>query len=94
VFEQVLRRIQRLIREQSYVMTIHAEDEMVVDNLTIHDVEHAIPTGEIIERQEDAGTLERRYCIRGRAVDDDDVEVVAKVSPGGGRVVIITLYAD
>ncbi len=66
---------------------------MVADNLTIHDVEHAILTGEIVEQQEDTVTSEWKYCMRGRAVDGDHVEVVAKISPGG-RVVIITVYAD
>lgn len=32
-------------------MTLHAEEEMSDDGLTIYDIEHCILTGKIIERQ-------------------------------------------
>lgn len=37
-------------------MTIHAEEEMTFDDFTIFDVENAILSGQIIERQNDADT--------------------------------------
>ena len=39
-------------------MTLHAEEEMDDDGLTIFDVECAILTGEIVQRQKDHGTGE------------------------------------
>ncbi len=34
-------------------MTLHAEEEMADDSMTIFDIEHVILTGVIIERQRD-----------------------------------------
>jgi len=39
-------------------MTLHAEEEMVDDKLSIFDVERTILTGKIIERQKDHVTKE------------------------------------
>ena len=38
------------VRTRQYVMTLHAEEEMSDDALTIFDVERGILTGEIVER--------------------------------------------
>lgn len=46
-------------------MTIHAEEEMDEDSLSIFDVERAILTGDIIERQKDRETGEWKYLVRG-----------------------------
>jgi hypothetical protein len=51
-------------------MTVHAEEEMSDDGLTIFDVERAILTGEIIERQQDHQSSEWKYLITGRAVSN------------------------
>ena len=77
--------------KRQYVMTLHAEEEMNDDGLTIYDVERGILTGEILERQKDRVTAEWKYRIRGETVDDGEVEVVAKLSPTG-KLVIITVY--
>ena len=53
MFDRILRRIQQKIRTLEYVMSIHAEEEMDDDGLTIFDVEHVLLTGKIIERQKD-----------------------------------------
>jgi Domain of unknown function (DUF4258) len=79
------------IASQQYVMTLHAEEEMNDDNLTIYDVEQGILTGEILERQKDRVTAESKYRIRGTTVDSGEVEIIAKLSPTG-KVVIITIY--
>jgi len=39
-----------LVRSLDYVMTIHGEEEMENDNLSILDVENALLNGEIVER--------------------------------------------
>jgi hypothetical protein len=41
------------IRTRQYVMTLHAEEEMNDDHLSVFDVERGILTGEIMERQRD-----------------------------------------
>ena len=72
VFERILRRMQEKVRALEYVMSVHAEEEMEDDELSILDVEHAILTGEIIERQKDQETEEWKYLIaapRGTRVD-------------------------
>jgi hypothetical protein len=72
-------------------MTPHARKEMNEDGLTIYDVESGILTGEILERQRDQATGERKYRIRGETVEEGEVEVIAKISPTG-KLVIITVY--
>jgi hypothetical protein len=47
------------VRALEYVMSVHAEEEMEDDELSILDVEHIILTGGIIERQKDQETGER-----------------------------------
>ena len=56
MFDRILRRIQQKVRALEYVMSIHAEEEMDDDELTIFDVEHILLTGEIVERQKDYRT--------------------------------------
>ncbi len=53
MFDRILKRIQEKVRTLEYVMTIHAEEEMDDDELTIFDVEHVLLNGEIVERQKD-----------------------------------------
>ncbi len=91
MFERVLKRMRERIRLRQYVMTLHGEEEMDEDDLTIFDVESAILTGEIIERQKEKTTAEWKYLVRGQTVASDNVIVVAKSSPTG-KLVIITVY--
>ncbi|MCX8068363.1 MAG: DUF4258 domain-containing protein [Anaerolineae bacterium] len=72
-------------------MTLHAEEEMSDDGLTIYDVERCILTGEIIERQRDIRTGEWKYLVKGQTLDGDAIVVVAKLSPTG-KLVFITVY--
>lgn len=50
MFERVLNEMRDKIRERKYVMTIHAEEEMNDDCLSVYDVERGILTGKIVER--------------------------------------------
>jgi len=50
-------------------MTVHAEEEMDDDRLSVFDVESAILTGRIVERQRDRRTREWRYVINGHGLD-------------------------
>ena len=91
MFERILYRVRQRIRSNAYVMTLHAEDEMDEEGLTIFDVERAILTGEILERQRDKETAEAKYRLRGESMGDEQVEVIVKFSPTG-KLVIMTIY--
>lgn len=51
MFEDIRDKIRNLVRSLDYVMTIHGEEEMSNDDLSIFDVEHALLNGEVFERQ-------------------------------------------
>jgi len=72
-------------------MTLHAEEEMDNDCLTVFDVEHCILTGKIIERQKDKTTGEPKYRIHGQSLSGGKIEVIIKLGPTG-KFVIITVY--
>ncbi len=88
---RVLKRMQETVRTRQYVMTLHAEEEMDDDSLSIFDVERAILTGKVIERQKDRTTGEWKYLVEGEIIDGDLVVVVGKLSTTG-KLVIITVY--
>jgi hypothetical protein len=89
----MLRQMREKIRTRQYVMTLHAEEEMDDDGFTIFDVERAILTGKIVERQSDHHTGELKYVLMGEALQGGVVGVVAKLSPIH-KLVIITVYRE
>jgi hypothetical protein len=91
MYDRILKRMQERIRTRRYVMTLHAEEEMADDNLSIFDIERGILTGSIIERQKDRATAEWKYLIEGEIIAGDAVVVVAKLSVTD-KLVIITVY--
>ena len=76
-----------------YVMTVHAEEEMESDELSIFDVEQVILTGRIIERQKELDTGEWKYLVRGKSAAGDDAVVVCRLSLTG-KLIIITVYVE
>ena len=74
-------------------MTVHAEEEMDDDGLTVLDVESAVLTGRITERQRDPRTHEWKYVVIGTTIDSEPVGVVCKRGPTG-RLVILTTYRE
>ncbi len=58
MYDRLLKQLRESIRTRKYVMTLHAEEEMDNDGLTIFDVERGILSGRIFERQKDADTGE------------------------------------
>ena len=91
MFQRILKQMRDKVRSRQYVMTLHAEEEMSDDELTIFDVERGILTGEVVERQKDAQTGEWKYLVRGHTVTGDDIVVVGKIGLTG-KLVIITVY--
>jgi len=83
--------MQEKIRTRQYIITLHAEEEMDDDELSIFDIERCIFTGEIIQRQKDRVTEEWKYVIEGQSVAGDKVGTVAKLSITG-KLIIITIY--
>jgi hypothetical protein len=93
MFAKIRDRMREKIRNLEYVMTIHAEEEMENDELSIFDVENGILTGEIVERQKDSETDEWKYLVAGKTLDEKDIIVVAKMSMTDNTV-IITVYLE
>jgi len=91
LFKRALKRMLELIHQRSYVMTLHAEEEMSLDDLSVFDIERVILTGMIIERQRDTITLEWKYRVRGETLDGSTAECVVKMGPTG-KLVFITVY--
>jgi hypothetical protein len=48
------------------------------DELSVFDLENAVLTGEIVERQRDGRTPEWKYVVRGNALDGSAVCIVGK----------------
>jgi hypothetical protein len=91
VFDRVLKQFRKKVRARAYVMRVHAEEELDDDGLTVFDLERAVLTGTIVERQRDRLSGESKYVVNGTATDGSAVEVVVKLS-SSGRLVIITIY--
>ena len=93
MFPGILIKFKKCVRENRYVVTLHGEEEMDEDVLSIFDVERAILTGAIIERQKDSEKGEWKYIVRGQIIDGSELTVVAKLS-STNIMVIITVYRD
>ena len=93
MFKRVLAVIKERVREGLYVMTLHAEEEMDSDGLEVFDVEDAVWTGTIVERQRDRETGEWKYLLRGESLARATVVAVLKLSPTG-KVVVLTVYKE
>jgi len=74
-------------------MTVHADDEMDEDGLTIFDVESVILSGKIIERQKDQSTGEWKYLVKGESLAGESAVTVTKISPTG-KLVFLTVFRE
>jgi hypothetical protein len=72
-------------------MTLHAEEEMNKDCLSIFNIEDCILFGSIVECQKDRMSAEWKYRIHWQMYHDCGMELIAKLSPTG-KLVIITVY--
>lgn len=93
MFERILNQLREKVRTRQYVMTVHAEDEMEEDGLTIFDVESVILSGKIIERQKDQNTGEWKYLLRGETLAGESAITVTKISPTG-KLVFVTVFRE
>jgi hypothetical protein len=72
-------------------VSVHATEELDDDNLSILDLENILLTGEIVERQRDRQTYERKFVVRGITVAGLHAEAVVRFGPRG-QLIIITVY--
>ncbi len=89
--ERILYKMRVKVRSRQYVMTLHAEEEMEDDELSIFDIESCILTGEIVERQKDSQTGEWKYLVKGHALLGNLIVTVGKLGPTD-KLVLITVY--
>jgi len=94
MFARILKRMRDLVRLGLYVMTTHADEEADADDFSVFDVESAILTGKIVERQKETETGEWKYVISGEAIDGRHLSVVAKIGTSVQMLYIITVYAE
>ena len=93
MFERILNQLREKVRTRQYVMTVHANDEMDEDGLTIFDVESVILSGKIIERQKDQSTGEWKYLVKGESLTGESAVTVTKISPTG-KLVFLTVFRE
>ena len=93
MYSRILNQMRHKVQNRQYVMTLHAEEEMDDDNLSIFDVESGILTGEIRERQKDQETAEWKYVIEGKTLAGNAIAIVAKISVTQ-KLVIITVWRE
>lgn len=93
MFTAALKQIRERIRSKNYLVTLHADEEMDEDEITIFDAEAILLGGKIIERQKDKDTDEWKYLIRGETLDDRTAVVVVKLA-STGKAILITVYAE
>jgi hypothetical protein len=65
MYDRVLNRMRKLVLERRYIVTAHAYDEMAADDFAVWDVESAILTGKIVERQKDRVASEKQVSSSG-----------------------------
>ncbi len=89
--KRAIEKLRKLIREQEYEVSIHANEEMSNDALISIDVENAILTGKITKRltKEARGV---RYEVTGESCDGRPVAVVCRIL-STGWLRIITVFA-
>ena len=68
-------------------------DELHEDGFTSLDLESGVLTGTIVQRQRDRRTGERKFVIRGKAIDGRCITVVAKL-PDPDTIIVLTVYAS
>lgn len=88
---KALQKIRQKIIDRDYYLSVHAEEEMVDDNLERSDIEHAILKG-VIEKKLTEDIRGTRYRIEGHAADGRIIHVVCRFKEQGS-LLIITAYA-
>ena len=93
MYERILNQLREKVRTRQYVMTLHADDEMDEDELSIFDVESVILSGKIIERQKDQSSGEWKYLVKGESLTGESVVTVTKIGPTG-KLIFLTVFRE
>jgi hypothetical protein len=93
VAPRVVDRLRAKIRDGLLLIPFHAANELDDDEISILDVEEIILTGDIIQRQRDPQTRERKYVIRGGTLAGEAACCVVKIGPTG-QVVLVTAWVE
>jgi uncharacterized protein DUF4258 len=93
VAPRVIDRLRSKIRDGLLIVPFHAANELDDDEISVLDVEQVILTGDVIQRQRDPRTRERKYVIRGVTLAQEAACCVVKVGPTGS-VVLITTWVE
>jgi hypothetical protein len=91
VASRLLERLRGRIRDNRYVITWHATEELEEDSLGIPDATNIVLTGTIVSIQRDEASQERKYVIQGQCLGGETSCVVVKVG-GTGKVVFVSAW--
>ena len=91
MFDRSLKRMQERVCTHQYLITLHAQEDMDDDELSIFDVEQCIQAGEVVARYRDHVTVGYRYLVEGQTIAGDTIVVVGKLS-ASGTLSIVTVY--
>ena len=83
---QILRK---LIRNQKYEISHHAQKERYEENINLEDIEHAVLSGEIIEDYPE--DVRGKSCLIGGYSKQRPIHIVCAALPNGW-LRIITVY--
>jgi len=86
--------MRELVRRWQFVITTHADEEADADDFSVFDIESAILTGRIVQRQKDADSGDWKYVVSGQCVDGRPICVVARIGSTRRALYIITVYAE
>jgi hypothetical protein len=93
MYDRVLRRLRRLAEAGSFLVTIHALDEMAEDDVLVEEAIHAVILGFIVEAQTDQSTREKKYVVNGPDHQGRTLGVVVKIG-ASGKLVVLTVYRE
>ncbi|MBM4254699.1 MAG: DUF4258 domain-containing protein [Deltaproteobacteria bacterium] len=77
MYPRILQRIQTLVRQGDYVLSVHVENELANDGFTEQDLETAIFNGSIVRRARDA-ISRPKYIVEGTALDGRGLTAVVQ----------------
>jgi hypothetical protein len=93
MYDRVLRRLRSLLEAGSFLVTVHAVDEMAEDDLLVEEAIHAVLLGSVVEAQTDRATREKKYIVHGPDHAGRTLGVVVKIG-FSGKLVVLTVYRE
>jgi hypothetical protein len=91
VASRLLERLRSCIRDNRYVITWHATEELEEDTLNLLDAANIVLTGTIVSIQREEDSRERKYVIQGQCLAGEESCVVVKLG-GTGKVVFVSVW--